>query len=142
MRLDRLTFNNAVLRLAPVHVARGFAPSCYAELMNAATLGGPLPVWEGASDQTIFSDARVNHAFRAWHDATHVARGHGFTLDGEIATMRDQCAALRAAFPAAPQWAYDILRAEVQGQAEYFATHGTFPIDQITFTLNAAGLDV
>jgi hypothetical protein len=135
-KLDRHTFNVAILGLAPVHLAQALAPSTFAEVMRSPS----LVVWEGASDATIFRDARVNHAFRAWHDSLHIAGAHDFTLTGEIATMKAQCAALREAFPSAPQWAFDILRAEVQGQAEYFAAHGTFPANQIAFTLEAANV--
>ena len=135
MRLDRHAFNNAVLSMAPGFEARSLAPSTFADLMRA-----PGIVWDGASDQTIFADARVNHAFRAWHDDHHVKGQYDFSLTGEIATMRAQQRAMREAFPNVPQWALDILDAEVRGQAEYFAAHGAFPVDQISFTLNHAGV--
>lgn len=135
MRFDRHQFNQAILFLAPLHVTRGHAPGTFEEIMQA-----PGIVWEGASDATVFGDARVNHAFRAWHDAHHIAGQFDFSLTGEIATMRAQQRDLVRAFPSCPAWALDIIAAEVQGQAEYFAAHGAFPLDQIAFTLNHAGV--
>lgn len=119
-----------VLAHAPLHVARERAPSTFAEL--ASHDGRELVVWEGASDATIFGDARVNHAFRAWHDATHKRHAFGFTLAGERATCEAQCAELLALWPLASPLAA-VIRCEVIGQAEYFATHGAFPLDQIGF---------
>lgn len=134
---NRHAINSAILSLAPAHVARALAPASFSDLMRAHD--APLPVWDGASDQTIFRDARVNHAFRAWHDATHRAGHFDFTLAGEIATAKAQKVALGLRYPSAPAWAYRLIDAEVAGQAEYFAAHGRFPMDQEQFTLEAIG---
>lgn len=92
-----------------------------------------LTVWSGASDATIYGAPEVNHAFRAWHDAAHVAGMHEFTLAGEAATAERQVRELLAAYPRAPRAWLALLRAEVTGQAEHFAAHGSFPADQAAF---------
>lgn len=124
--------NSFILAHAPAHEARAVAPGTFSDL--AAHAGEVLPVWEGASDQTIFGDPKINHAFRAWHDTTHKVHGFGFTLAGEIATCQAQCAEILSTLGgnAAPLAA--VITAEVIGQAEYFAREGMFPVDQIGFT--------
>lgn len=129
LMLDLRTMAQCVRSLAPSHEARSIAPATFSEIMHA-----PGIVWDGASDATIWNDARTNHAFRAWHDAHHIAGQFGFTLEGEIATCRAQQAALIAAFPSAPAWALQLLDIEIIGQALYAERHHHFPLDQRTFT--------
>lgn len=93
---------------------------------------GIMTVWDGASDKTIWRDARVNHAFRAWHDECHIRMNAGFTLAGERLACEEQCRELLAAHPRAFALA-NVIRAEVIGQAEHFAATGEFPEDQIAF---------
>jgi hypothetical protein len=84
-------------------------------------------IWAGASDKTIYNDAGVNHAFRAWHDSLHIKLNAPFTLDGELMVAKAQCLELGSTELS------KFIMAEVMGQAEYFAKHGEFPIDQVTF---------
>jgi hypothetical protein len=121
--------NRLVLALAPPHEARAHAPGTFPDLIRC----GSLIVWDGASDCTIYGDARVNHAFRAWHDAAHIAGGFPFTLAGEIAACEFQIAQAYARFPRLPDSLAATIRREVIGQAEYFAAYGTFPANQIEF---------
>lgn len=116
--------------LAPSHVARSIAPGTFPDIMRA-----PGIVWDGASDATIWNDARINHAFRAWHDACHIAGQHDFTLAGEIATCEAQKRDLLRFAPRAPAQALQLLDIEIVGQALYAQKHGHFPLDQRTFTL-------
>ena len=122
-------FNAAIFALAPAHVARPIAPSTFADLRACPS----LIVWDGASDITIYGDARVNHAFRAWHDSCHLLGGFDFTLTGERNAANLQCAQLLAAYPRAPRHWLRLIHAEVTGQAEYFANYGVFPLDQLLF---------
>jgi len=117
--------------LTPMVMAMA-SPATFAEIMQSER----LIVWQGASDKTIFGDACVNHAFRAWHDANHIAGLHDFTLAGELATMRAQQRDMfnTSGDNATTRLCARIIQAEVQGQAEYFARTGAFPIDQIAFT--------
>lgn len=121
--------NRLVMALAPAHEARAIAPGTFPNLMSCPS----LVVWEGASDATIYGDAKVNHAFRAWHDSHHVEGMHPFTLAGEIAACEAQIAQARILYPRLPDILAQIIRREVIGQAEYFAAHGEFPADQIAF---------
>lgn len=113
--IDR-DLNQAILLLAPVFNVSDRAPSTFADIMRQ---GDPLTVWSGASDGTIYADPAVNWAFRAWHDATHIAGRYDFTLAGETATCEAQ------------------IRAEIVGQAQYAAAHGHFPVDQAAFVQEA-----
>lgn len=129
--------NRVILELAPRHVARPSVPlfdaaTPHERLAQLQTPSGLL-VWDGASDATIYADARVNHAFRAWHDACHIAAGVGFTLSAERAACEAQLRSLLLAYPRAPRHWVQLIRAEIIGQAEHFATHGTFPVDQFAF---------
>lgn len=127
---QRHCLNNAVLEMAGTHwEAKAHAPESFADLMSCPR----LVVWDGASDQTIFRDARVNHAFRAWHDMGHVVGVHPFTLEGERAACRWQLKALLTRFPDAPEWLLEVIRREVIGQAEYYEQTGAFPADQEAF---------
>ena len=128
--LDLKTLNQAIISLAPLHHARGIAPSTFADIMQA-----PGIVWEGASDQTIFQGAKVNHAFRAWHDARHISGQHDFTLAGERATCEAQKRDVALLYPSAPAWVYRLLDAEIVEQGEYFVRMGAFPLDQVQFTM-------
>lgn len=119
--------NAVVLGLAPQYTARPQAPETFGELMRA----GPLTVWDGASDRTIWGDARVNHAFRAWHDARHIDGLCAFDPEGEARACELQCRDILAAYPRAPQLWLDAVRAEVNGQVQFYVNTGTFPVDQV-----------
>jgi len=132
-------FNRVILELAPRFEARSFAPSTLAELRqcDAERPSAGLIVWSGESARTIYADAHVNHAFRAWHDAEHVRGGFGFDLRGERATADAQARAVLRAYPSAPRAWLALLDAEINGQAEHFARFGAFPLDQVAFTRGA-----
>ena len=121
--------NQAILSLAPAFDARDHAPASFSELRQCER----MVVWAGASERTIYRDPRVNWAFRAWHDAAHLAIDAPFTLAGERAACEYQIAELLRAFPCAPASAVHLIRREVIGQAEHFAATGQFPADQIAF---------
>ena len=102
---------------------------------------GPMPVWEGASEDTIWGCPGDNHAFRAWHDRAHVRCRGDFDAPGEVATLhvqevelRDFCR--RTGVPLDLQVAARrILQAEIRGQVAYQARHGVFPVRQKAFAL-------
>ncbi len=118
--------NSKIVSLAPKHLAKDLAPDTYESL---ARHSGIMVVWSGGSDNTIYGDARVNHAFRAWHDALHIKLNVGFDLQGETRVALEQARILGG------PWA-EIIMAEVVGQAEYFAKHGEFPKNQVEFIVN------
>jgi hypothetical protein len=91
--------------------------------------GPSLVVWSGASEHTIFGDARVNWAFRALHDALHLKTGLGFSPEEEIELGRiqaNQYSGLMA----------DLVYIEVAKQAEYYLKSGLFVTDQVLFDLS------
>lgn len=120
-------FNSKILRLAPKHEAKDTAPDTFASLL--ANKYSRLVVWAGASEKTIYGDPSVNWAFRAWHDALHIKLNADFTLQGEILVAREQATLIDSDAMAS------LIMAEVQGQAEYFAKHGEFPVDQQQFIM-------
>jgi len=122
-------------RYAPRWVAAEEAPNDFETLKEWHKRDGYITVWSGASEDTIFGEPFFNHAFRAWHDAVHLSHNLPFTLEGEKAAAEVQVAQLRANFmpgTVLDRWC-EIIRCEVGGQAEHFATTGEFPADQIAF---------
>lgn len=130
--------NRAVLLMAPAfqvldalpEITTGYPIARFSALVRER---GIMPVWSGASDGTIYADAHVNRAFRAWHDECHIAGQFGFTLQGERATCELQIRGLKARFPRVPNTLLALIRAEVIGQAEHFALTGSFPVNQAAF---------
>lgn len=125
-----------VLRNAPDHVAVADAPGeSLAQLREAwreaLGHGRPVPVWNGASDATIWPDAATNHAFRAYHDLIHVQCGFEFDRDGEMALAREHIR--RARRDGVSRLGRRQLWAEIAGQFAYNDRHGEFPTDQRAF---------
>jgi hypothetical protein len=116
---------------APRFTARDVAPGTVVELHRAAA-GSELVVWSGASEATIHGAPATNHAFRAWHDAIHLATGIGFTPAEEIHLARLQCAEVARA---SGDRLADVVWLEIAGQAAEFARTGRFIGDQVAWTL-------
>ena len=117
---------NKMKHIFPVKFdAKDIAPNTFQDLMSNAS--SRLVVWSGASDLTIYGEASSNHLFRAWHDSLHIKLNADFSLQGEIIVAREQARLIDSDAMA------KIIMAEVQGQAEYFNKHGSFPIDQVAF---------
>jgi len=111
------------------------APSTELELFNSTS----LVVWSGQSDNTIYQDATVNHAFRAIHDAVHIETGLGFSPQDEIemgriqaAKLASQCKSLLA----------DLFYCEIAEQASYYEKNGVFIPNQVEFTQKYINLGV
>ncbi len=134
------SFNVAVLEIARRILPRGFdaspdAPSSYEELRQLLATGNRLIVWSGTSEETIFADPSVNHAFRAWHDWCHWIVDQPFTPQGERAVSALQCRHVLVDYGdnlCTRRWRL-IIEAEVVGQNEYRLRHHRFPTDQIGF---------
>lgn len=130
-----MNLQTLILTLAPQHAARSRVPNAsgrYDPAMIAHDSAGML-VYDGASDATIYECPKVNHAFRAWHDACHIMGQCDFTLAGERAACAIQIRQARLAFPSIPASVLALIRAEVIGQAEHFERHGSFPVNQAAF---------
>lgn len=121
------TVNSRIMRDASKldYIVKADAPNRVQDLKSTRQ----LVVWSGASDYTVFADPTVNWAFRALHDALHIQSGLGFTIPEEIELGRIQASLYDGLLA-------DLVYLEVSGQAEYFARHGEFVTDQVSFTLN------
>ncbi len=119
-------FNSLILKQASKLKYRvaDVAPNNETDLFN-----GPktLVIWSGASDVTIWGDARVNWAFRALHDALHLKTGHNFNPKAEIELGRIQANQYSGLLA-------DLVYIETAGQAEHYMRTGQFVTDQIEFT--------
>ena len=137
-----------VLRLAAHYHAGAFEPVSWDTMhylrpyiLEGTLPPGPLPVWNGAADDTIWGCPGDNYAFRAWHDRAHAICRGDFDANGESATLevqRDQLGAFcqAAGTPASIREAADaLLVAEIRGQVAYHARHGVFPVRQKAFAL-------
>lgn len=125
------------LRLFPTGylVSETEAPETYQALCDRLNAGKPMMVYSGGSNETIYGDKEINWAFRAWHDWCHWKGGFDFTEEGEAAACEMQIEHLMQVYGDSEdtrEWA-SILRAEVNGQVQYEAIHGSFPQDQAAF---------
>lgn len=135
-------FNYAVIEIAATLFPSGFlvsakAPQDFETLTAIMDAGGPMIVWAGGSDATIYADRSVNYAFRAWHDYCHWIGGHALTAAGEAAACHMQCQHLLDRYGDTDTTKYwcRILDAEINGQGAYFKWHKRFPDDQRAFVL-------
>lgn len=135
-------FNISTRALAALH-APGWTASDdvgplddFEVIKRAFARDGRVTVWTGASENTIFDDAETNWAFRAWHDAAHLAHGLPFTIEGETATAYVQASHLIGEYGDGDDVVemVALLLCEVVGQAERFARYGEFPADQMAYT--------
>jgi hypothetical protein len=146
-----IRFNVAVLAIAAKLFPAGFdvasdAPDTFEKLASHVEKTGRMLVWNGASDNTIFGDAEVNYAFRAWHDWCHLSGGCEFTPEGEMNAALIQIDHIRSVYGYTPDADNMVLLvwAEVVGQVQYHEHHdGQFPTDQMAFVkhylINPAG---
>jgi hypothetical protein len=126
---------------APPHYATSDGPTSWAELRNwyqahcdrAHAYGECLviPVFDGGCDNTIYADAKTNHAFRAWHDYLHISNGYSFARGDEIKVgLMHMQQARRAGLP---QSDLNMIIADTIGQSEYYFAHGEYVTNQSAF---------
>lgn len=134
-----LAFNVAVNHIAGKLFPCGFdvGPDAPATLddLNRQFASGRHKVDNRHSENTVFACPETNWAFRAWHDWCHWKGQYPFTLDGEAAVARMQIEHVRMLYGGGPMLeAFSaLIRAEVIGQASYYAATGKFPEDQRAF---------
>lgn len=110
------------------------APECFAELKTAYNIakssGMALPVWNGASDKTVYNNPGANYAFRFWHDILHCMTNKGFSTAEEIAIGAMHVKAVQDEF--GPHSLESLLMyGDTIGQSIYAMSHnGAFPEDQ------------
>jgi hypothetical protein len=119
--------NNIILNEASKidYIVKPNAPSNEIDLHGC----GQLVIWSGASDNTIYGDAMVNHAIRAIHDTTHLRTGLGFGHADEIELGRIN--ALQ--FEKYGTIFADIIYTEVARQAAYHKDTGLFVVEPMAF---------
>lgn len=120
-------FNHLILSQASKlnYSVSSLAPNSEVDLFNS----GSLVIWNGASDNTIWHDAKVNYAFRALHDALHLESRLGFSVPEEIELGRIQANKYSGMLS-------DLIYTEVALQAKHFQVTGNFVSDQVSFTLS------
>ena len=134
-------FNVAVLHITSRVLPCGFdistnAPQDFDSLLAHYDKTGRVLVWSGASESTIFADAGVNFAFRAWHDSKHITARLPFTRAGELEALAMQKADILALYDGATADSFcALLDAEIKGQFDYCERHGAFPVNQAAFAL-------
>lgn len=112
------------------------APNTFTDLMVAYQFSlenkKALPVFSGASDNTIYFDKQSNWGFRFWHDMVHCANKLDFSLQGEIQTANLQLIDVAKHF-GQDSLEYKIFKIDTIGQATYSTLYGIFPDNQIEF---------
>jgi hypothetical protein len=115
------------------------APDTFEGIKEHYENTGKLLVWNGASDNTIFSNPQSNYAFRAWHDFCHIKANADFTPSGERDTMLLQirmvmdCEHLSKR---AKDICTKILQVEVLSQLQHALQFGDFPENQRHFAID------
>lgn len=138
-----MPLNQAVVTIAAKLFPKGFdttdtladAPQSLDQLRDHIRRTGRMLVYAGHSDHTIFGDAGVNQAFRAWHEHCHLRASAQFTTDGEYATFQQQANDLVKLYGLSNR-TYHMIRlvhAEVVGQVAYANKHRKFPDNQRAF---------
>jgi hypothetical protein len=144
MKPFSLEFNAACVAMAARVNPGGFlvsgidtalaAPTSLAELRACEKATGCIVVDSANSYATIFADAEVNYAFRAWHDWTHLRYSAEFNLCGETLVAEMQIRDLAKVYGASFAERYKpLIYAEVIGQALYKELTGAFPVEQRAF---------
>ena len=134
-----VAFNVAVLHIVSKVLPCGFdvseiAPQDFDSLLAHYQETGRVLVWNGASGKTIFADAEVNFAFRAWHDSKHIIARLPFNRAGKFEALAMQKADILACYDGATADSFcALLDAEIAGQFDYCERYGGFPIDQAAF---------
>lgn len=125
----------AILKLAPKHHACADAPNNIHQLrqwLDSHTLNvDSLPVYNGGSDETIFSSQDINFAYRAWHDALHLENNLGFKLEDECKIAALHCKELR--LMGVTEDDCDLIFADTTGQVLYYYHSKEFITNQMNF---------
>ena len=129
-----------ILDKAPEYQPTNTAPSSYAALLHwhrtgqssdSVVYGDRIPVFDGGCEHTIYSEPRVNHAFRAWHDSTHLRLEAAFDEHGECEVATAHWRSVKnAGLSVADQSA---IWFDTWGQYAYYLKHGAYIYNQALF---------
>jgi hypothetical protein len=92
---------------------------------------GKIQIWTGASDTSIFGEARLNWLFRGWHDFTHLTNNLDYSYMNEIIV----CEIQKKQIPEAWNLEKNLVHIEIIGQALFYYKNNYFVEDQRRFTL-------
>lgn len=95
-----------------------------------------LPVWSGASDNTIYTHALGNWAFRFWHDSLHCKHGLNMTVHDEINIGMKHVHDVVEVFGVGSLEG-KFMRQDTIFQSLYCDVHGHFPENQLQFVLDS-----
>lgn len=118
--LMELDIKSRLLTLTPTAIAEGYTDNCRV-----------IPVWRGASDDTIYSHPTVNYHMRALHDHMHLVLRAEFATEDEITVSRALCSLAGAS--GLPREDIFLLSVDNQGQTLYHELTGGFPMNQRLF---------
>lgn len=94
----------------------------------------PYPVWDGASQDTVYGSPEANYAFRFLHDMTHVALGADTDMRGEMRVHLRLAGHLGIPQPEVSSTLdRRIYWVDTAGQSIYHQLTGRFPEDQVHF---------
>lgn len=96
----------------------------------------PFPVFEGASDSSVYGSAAANHAFRFWHDYLHYAYDCTTGAADELKLDALHRAGVAAKFGERSLEAR-IIYADVAAQVAYYFNTGRFVQNQKGFVFAA-----
>lgn len=120
------------------------APQTYEELTDAArhsyAEGVPLPVWSGASTDTIYLTAAANYAFRFWHDILHVCHYKDFSVAGELHIASLHVYAVAAEFGEGSLEA-KLMALDTAGQVLYHMVEGGHVDNQLAYVRRVLDLE-
>lgn len=127
-----------VLDACPLHYVSPDAPESYKELSqyyDTLAAGDPLPVAGGGSEYTMYSQESINHAWRAYHDGIHIVHELDFSLDDKMRTCEVQIEHMRMHHDhyGFTDRDYAAVRADVVGQAMYYAKYKEYVVNQASF---------
>ena len=120
-----------ILRSAPAFYLTHRPDLPFSAVRDAWLASRTVPVWDGGSNETIFSTPDANHAMRALHDLCHISLNVGFAYDDEMRVSDMLCSWARAARLSNE----DVLALEADnaGQSAYHKLTGDFPANQALF---------
>ena len=103
---------------------------------------GFLPVWNGASETSIYGSTAANYAFRYWHDMGHLEHGLSFSPEDERELqLSHHLVAVAKRLTETDgsnetiRLALELYRADTIGQIEYSVANRRFPDNQIEFCI-------
>ncbi|MEC4857248.1 hypothetical protein R2325_16965 [Mycobacteroides chelonae] len=139
----RLRLDGAVSRLAQAEVAETRiryravenAPDSWEALQAVDLNKGYLPVWNGASGQSVYLSQMTNYSFRYWHDMGHLFYRLSFTPEDEYELQNKFHLPAVADLVGADSLAYRLYEADTVGQIDYVQIHHEFPVNQLAFVM-------